>query len=328
MNNKNFSCKALLGAALVLAAPFASHAQDAAYPSRPITMMVPYSAGGPTDVMARQLAAGLSKELGQSVLVENRTGAGGLVALAALARSAADGYTLGVFATPTTAIAPLTQPSFGYDVVTSFTPVTDIVNYSLVLLAGEHVPVQTLPELVQYAKQNPTAVSYGSSGIGGTNHLAGELLSHATGAPMLHVPYKGNAPAATDVMGGRISFVFDMPSSAVSYTQSGRLRPLGITASKRNPIFPDLPTMAESGFPDVVVEGWYGMIAPGNLPPDILAKLESAIKTVKASASFSEQMQSAGFEITPTSSAAFRERIGQERDFWKNLITTANIPLK
>ena len=300
-----------------------------AFPTRPITLLVPYSAGGPTDIMARQLAEGLTRELGQSVLVENRTGAGGLVALQALARAPSDGYTLGVMVTPVTAIVPLTQQNFEYDVVKSFTPITDVVNYSLVLLVGEHIKAKTVGELVDYAKQNPSAVSYGSSGVGGTNHLAGALLSYATDAPMLHVPYKGNAPAANDVMGGRLSFIFDMPNSAVTYTQSGKLRPLAITASKRNPVFPDLPTVAESGFPDVTVEGWYGIMAPGNLPADVVAKLDAAIKTVKESPEFSSKMQAAGFEVTPTKTPqAFGERIASERDFWKNLISTANIPLQ
>jgi len=299
------------------------------FPVRPITLLVPYSAGGPTDIMARQLAEGLTRELGQSVLVENRTGAGGLVALHALARAPGDGYTLGVMVTPITAIAPLTQANFEYDVVKSFTPITDVVNYSLVLMVGEHVKAKAVGELVEHARQNPSAVSYGSSGVGGTNHLAGALLSYATGTPMLHVPYKGNAPAANDVMGGRLSFIFDMPNSAVTYTQSGKLRPLAITASKRNPVFPDLPTMAESGFPDVTVEGWYGIMAPPDLPADVLARLDAAIKTVKESPAFSSKMQEAGFEVTPTKTPqAFGERIAKERDFWKNLIKTADIPLQ
>jgi tripartite-type tricarboxylate transporter receptor subunit TctC len=300
----------------------------ASYPTRPITLLLPYSAGGPTDLMARQLAQGLAKELGQPVVVENRTGAAGLVALGALARAPADGYLLGVMASPVTAIAPLTQPNFPYDVVTSFTPITDVVNYSLVLMVGKHVPANNVRELIEYAKKNPEAVTYGSSGVGGTNHLAGELLSRASKAPMLHVPYKGNALAVNDILGGQISFVFDMPNTAQAQARSGQLRPLAITSSQRNPMLPDVPTLVESGFPDVVVEGWYGVLAPANLPAPVLRRLESAIKAVKASPRFAEQMQSGGFVLTPTSSSAFGERIRKERDFWKNLITTANIKLQ
>jgi tripartite-type tricarboxylate transporter receptor subunit TctC len=321
--------KALLGAAMAgaLALPIASQADD--FPSRPITLLLPYSAGGPTDIMARQLAEGLSKELKQTVIVENRTGAAGLIALGALARAPADGYLIGVMATPVTAIAPLGQPSFQYDVVKSFTPITDIVNYSLVLMTNKQFPANNVRDLVEYAKKNPKAVSYGSSGIGGTNHLAGELLSQATGAPMLHVPYKGNAQAANDVIGGQISFVFDIPSTASGFVRAGTLKPLAITASRRNPVLPDVPTMAESGFPEVKVEGWYGVLAPANLPPQVLRKLEAAIKTVKESPKFAEQMRAGGLDITPTTSpAAFGERIRLERDFWKKLITTSHIQLQ
>ena len=298
------------------------------YPSRPITLMVSYSAGGPLDIMARQLAEGLSKELKQPVTVENRTGAGGLVAFAALARAPADGYLLGVWATPVTAISPLTQPNFPYDVVKSLTPVTDVANYSLVLMANKQLPVNSVRDLVAYAKQNPAAVSYGSSGIGGTNHLAGELLSRAAGAPMLHVPYKGNALATNDVIGGQISFLFDVPNTAVGFANAGTLKPLAITASKRNPVLPDVPTMAESGFPEVEVEGWYGVLAPANLPVPVLRKLEAAIRKVKESPKFVEQMRAGGLVVTPTSAAAFAERIQKERDFWKNLITRSKIQLQ
>ena len=298
------------------------------YPSRPITLMVPYSAGGPLDAMARQLAEGLSKELKQTVTVENRTGAGGLLAFGALARAPADGYLLGVWATPVTAISPLTQPSFPYDAVKSLTPVTDVVNYSLVLMANKQLPVSSLRELVAYAKQNPKAVSYGSSGIGGTNHLAGELLSRAAGAPMLHVPYKGNALATNDVIGGQISFLFDVPNTAASYANVGTLKALAITSAKRNPALPDVPTMAESGFPEVEVEGWYGVLAPANLPAPVLRKLEAAIGKVKESPKFSEQMRAGGLVLTPTSSAAFGARIQKERDFWKDVITRLKIQLQ
>jgi tripartite-type tricarboxylate transporter receptor subunit TctC len=324
----------LSAAALVLAtaAGLPAWAQTAAtaggYPNRPITFLVPYAAGGPTDVMARQLALALRKELGQTVMVDNRTGAGGLVALSALARAPADGYTLAFVASPVTAISPLTQPSFAHDVVTDFTPITDVVDYTLVLMAGKQLPVHSVQELVAHAKKDPKAVSYGSSGVGGTNHLAGELFARAAGVSMLHVPYKGNALAANDVMGGQISFVFDQPNTALPLAKGGQLKPLAVTSAKRNPLFPDVPTMAESGFPDVVVEGWQGLLGPAKLPPQVVRRLEDAVKAVKASKTFSDQVAAGGYTMTPTSSVAYGERIRKERDFWKNLITTANIPLQ
>ena len=303
-------------------------AQDA-FPTRAITILVPYSAGGPTDQVARQFAVELGKAMGQPVVVENRTGASGLLAMQALARAPADGYLVGMMATPVTAIAPMTQPSFTQDTVKDWQPIGDVVNYALVLMTGKHVPAKTVSELVTHAKANPKAVSYGSSGVGGTNHLAGELLARESQSPMLHVPYKGNAPAATDAMGGQISFVFDMPNTAQAYAKAGKLTPLAITSAKRNPMLPDVPTMAESGYPGVQVEGWYGLIGPAKIPPAVLAKWEQATAQVKRNASFRQQMQTGGFVVTePGSGEDFRRRIAKERDFWQHLITSAKIQLQ
>ncbi|WP_161993325.1 Bug family tripartite tricarboxylate transporter substrate binding protein [Lacisediminimonas profundi] len=329
VTGKRLALKSLAVALVAGSAVFSGLAMaQADYPNRPITFMVPYAAGGPTDVIARKLALGLTQELGQTVVVENRTGAGGLITLGLLARAQPDGYTLAFVASPVTAISPLTQPNFPYDTVTAFTPITDVVDYSLVLMAGKHVPAKNVAELVDYARKNPKAVSYGSSGIGGTNHLAGELFSRAAAAPMLHVPYKGNAPAVNDAMAGQISFVFDQPNTAQAMARSGKLTPLAITSAKRNPMLPDVPTMIESGYPDMVVEGWQGLIGPGKLPPQVVKKLEDAIRKVKASRVFADSVESGGFIMTPTSSAAFGERMRKERDFWKNVITSGNIKLQ
>lgn len=298
------------------------------YPSKPITFLVPYAAGGPTDLVARQLALGLNKLWGQPVVVDNRTGASGIVALTALGRAPNDGYTLGIMVSPVTAIAPLTQPNFPYDVTKDFTAVSDVVDYSLVLLAGPQTKARTLKELVDYAKQNPTAVTYGSSGVGGTNHLAGELFSRSASAPMLHVPYKGNAPALNDVMAGQVSFIFAQTDSAIGLTKSGKVTALGITAATRNPALPNVPTMDESGFSGVDVGGWTGVMAPGKLSPALLKKLEEGIAAVKQTPEFREKMESLGFVITGTSSKAFTQRVQKERDFWKAKITEAKIQLQ
>ena len=175
-------------------------AQDAdRYPSRPVTLVVSYAAGGPADIIARQLATGLGQIWKQPVVVENRAGASGLLALGHLAQARADGYTLGLMVSPVTAIAPLTQPSFKYDVTKDFTAVADLVDYSLVMLVGPQVKATSVADIIAAAKVRPGSISYGSSGVGGTNHLAGELLSRAAGVEMLHVPYKGNAPAVNAV---------------------------------------------------------------------------------------------------------------------------------
>jgi len=308
-----------------------SYAKDEApanYPTSPVTFLVPYAAGGPTDLVARQLAFGLSKLWGQPVVVENRVGASGIVALTALARAPSDGYTLGVMVSPVTAIAPLTQPSFPYDVTKDFTAVSDVVDYALVLLAGPQTKAKSLKELVEFAQKNPTAVTYGSSGIGGTNHLAGELFSRSANAPMLHVPYKGNAPALNDVMAGQISFVFAQTDAAISFAKSDKIVALGITSNVRNPALPNVPTMEESGFKGVDVSGWTGVLGPAKLPPAVLKKLEDSIAVVKKTPEFKEKMESLGFVITGTSSADFTQRVRKERDFWKAKITETNIQLQ
>ena len=304
----------------------ASQAQ-AAYPEKPVTFMVPYSAGGPTDLIARQLAQGLGELWGQSVVVENRTGASGIVALSALNRAAADGYTLGIMVTPVTAIAPLTQKDFPLDVTKDFTAVTDLVDYALVLLAGPQAQASTLKELINRAKADPQAISYGSSGIGGTNHLAGELFSRAAGATMLHVPYKGNAPAISDAMGGQISFVFAQTDAAIGLADSDKFTALAITSAERNPAVPNIPTLIEQGL-DVTVGGWTGVMGPAGLSPEIVKTLEDSIAKVKDSPAFKERMAALGFVITPTSSEAFTKRVKEERDFWKKKIEEENIPLQ
>lgn len=298
------------------------------YPSKPVTLLVPYAAGGPTDLVARQLAHGLNKLWGQPVVVDNRTGASGIVALTALGRAPNDGYTLGVMVSPVTAIAPLTQPNFPYDVTRDFTAVSDVVDYALVLLAGPQTQAKTLKELVDYAKKNPSAVTYGSSGVGGTNHLAGELFSRAAHAPMLHVPYRGNAPAINDLMAGQVSFVFAQTDSAIGLAKSGKVTALGITAATRNPALPNVPTMEEGGLSGVDVGGWTGVMAPGKLSPALLKRLEEGIAAVKQTPEFREKMESLGFVITGTSSKAFAQRVQKEREFWKAKITEAKIQLQ
>lgn len=330
---KRYAIKAglsLVAGALGLAS-FAVQSKEgeaASYPAKPITFIVPYSSGGPTDLIARQLALGLTKLWGQPVVVDNRTGAGGIVALTALARAPADGYTLGIMVSPVTAIAPLTQPGFAYDVTKDFTAVSDVVDYALVLLAGPQTKAKSLQELVDYAKKNPSGVTYGSSGLGGTNHLAGELFSRAANAPMLHVPYKGNAPAINDVMGGQISFVFAQTDAAIGLAKSDKITALGITSSSRNAMLPNVPTLGESGYKGVDVGGWTGVMGPAKLPEPILKKLEEGIATVKKTPEFKDKMESLGFVITGTSSVDFSQRVHKERDFWKAKITDAKIQLQ
>jgi len=301
---------------------------SAAYPDKPVTLLVPYSAGGPTDMIARQLGQSLSELWKQPVVIENRTGASGIIALTALSRSAPDGYTLGVMVSPVTAIAPLTQKNFTLDIARDFTPVSDLVDYSLVLLVGPQANADSVKDLIARAKSNPQSIIYGSSGIGGTNHLAGEIFSRAAGASMLHVPYKGNVPAMTDVMAGQISFIFSQTDAVIGLSDGGKLKPLAITSAKRNPRLPNIPTFAEIGMPDVLVEGWTGVMGPAGLPPEVLKFLVDSIMQVKKMPAFKEKMESLGYVITPTSSEAYGKRIIEESNFWKKKIQQEHIPLQ
>lgn len=298
------------------------------YPNKPITLVVPYAPGGPADIIARQLGQGLTKLWGQPVVVDSRPGAGGLIALSYLARSPADGYTLGVLVSPVTAISPLTQPNYPYDPVKDFTPLSALVNYSLVMLAGPHTNAKTFAELKDFATKNPGKTFYGSSGIGGTNHLGAELISRAIGAPMTHVPYKGNAPAVSATMAGEVSFVLAQTDSAIALARGQKLTPLAITSASRNPMLPEVPTLSELGINNLDIGGWTGVVGPANLPPAIATKLVNGIQKVKESPEFVERMKSMGFTVATETGDKFGARIGNERDFWKKKITDERLQLQ
>ena len=314
---------AALSMAAVQAAAFA------AYPDRPLTLIVPYAAGGPTDMMGRQFAEGLGRELGQPVIVDNKGGASGLVGTGLLSRSKADGYTIGLLLTPVTAIAPLTQTSATQEQIKALTPVAELVNYSMIMLVGQNSRMASVKDIVELARKNPGQVSYGSTGVGSTNHLSAEMLSHAAGVKMIHVPFKGNAPAANEIFAGRLDFMFDMPNAARSYINNGQMKPLAITGTQRNPMFPTVPTMQELGYNDVVVQGWFGIMAPADMPDAVASRLRAAIEKVKQSPDFSGRMKSDGFVIAPpTDPRAFQQRLSSERDFWKKLIDDSGVKLE
>lgn len=301
----------------------------AAYPDRPLTLIVPYAAGGPTDMMGRQFAEGLGRELGQSVIVDNKGGASGLVGTGLLSRSKPDGYTIGLLLTPVTAIAPLTQSSATQEQIKALTPVAELVNYSMIMLVGQNSPVASVADTVERARKNPGQVSYGSTGVGSTNHLSAEMLSLAAGVKMVHVPFKGNAPAANEIFAGRLDFMFDMPNAARNYINNGQMKPLATTGTQRNPMFPTVPTMQELGYKDVVVQGWFGIMAPAGLPEAVALRLRAAIERVKLSSDFGGRMKSDGFVIAPpTEARAFQQRLSTERDFWKKLIDDSGVKLE
>jgi tripartite-type tricarboxylate transporter receptor subunit TctC len=305
-----------LGVATVAGSMLASSAQAQTFPSRPVRLMVGYAAGGPVDLGARMMAPGLQKQLGQPVLVENKPGASGTVAGDYVAKVAPDGYTLFFAASPTLTINPHVQKKMPFNVLTDFTPLTLLVDYANVLVVNKDVPAKTVAELVAYAKANPEKVSFGSAGIGGSNHLSAEMLKKATGAPMLHVPYKGNAPAMADVMGGKITYMFDIVSTARSFINDGRVRALAVTSKSRNHMLPNLPTMIEAGVPGYEVTGWYALVGPLQLPQAVSTRLITAARAALAEPDMKKQLVDAGYDVVSSTPQALQAKIKADYDLW------------
>ena len=312
-----------LAAAVLLATVPAAHANT--YPDRPIRLLVGYAPGGPVDTTARVFAKYLGDRLGQTVVVENRAGASGMIASDATAKTAPDGYVLGFAASPTLTISPQVQRSKLFDPRTDFSLIGLVVDYTNVLMVGPDVPVKSVQELVAYSKQYPDKVSFGSAGVGASNHLSAELLKKETRAPMLHVPYRGNAPAMLDMVGGKITFMFDITSTAIPYIQSGKARPLAVTSRTRNAGMPDVPTMIEAGVPDYEVTGWYALVGPTKLPAAVEDRLKTALKEVGQDPAFRKSMIDGGYTLNVGDSAELKRRIDREYALWGDVIKAANI---
>ena len=294
--------------ALVLAAGAAS-AQN--YPNKPIRWLIPFSAGGPTDVLARAIAPKLGESLGVAVLVENRVGAGGSLAMDAVAKAVPDGYTIGMGHTGTQAINPHLYAKLPYDPLKDFAPITPVVSYVNVLVVNPNVPAKTVAELVAYAKANPGKANFASGGNGATNHLSGELLKALTGAPMVHVPYKGSAPALTDVIAGNATCMFDILVTSLPQIRSGKVRALAITSSKRSPYAPDIPTMKEAGvtgYDEAGSDLWFGVFAPAGTPKPVVDRLHAELVKALATPEVSERIRAQAYDtwtLAPEEFAAF-----------------------
>lgn len=312
---------AALTATLMLAAAPA----QSAYPDHPIRLLVGYAPGGPVDTTARVFAKYLGDELGQTIVVENRAGASGMIAADAIAKAAPDGYMLGFAASPTLTMSPQVQRSKLFDPRRDFTPIGLIVDYTNVLLAGPQIAARDVSELIAYARANPEKVAFGSAGVGASNHLSAELMKKLTDAPMLHVPYRGNAPAMMDVVSGKITFMFDITSTAIPFINSGKARALAVTSRTRNPELPDVPTMAEAGLKDYEVMGWYALIAPPGLPEAQRTRLADALLAVSRDAGFRKAMIEGGYRINDGDARALQARIEDEYALWSDVVESAGI---
>ena len=253
-----------------------------AYPTKPVTIIVPFAAGGTTDILARIIGQALTAELGQSVVVDNRAGAGGNIGGQAAAKATPDGHTLFMGTVGTHAINASLYKKMPFDPVKDFAPLTRVANVPNLLVANPAQPYKSVKDLIAYAKANPGKVNFGSSGNGSSIHLSGELFKSLAKVDMQHVPYKGSAPAVTDLLGNQIGIMFDNMPSAIQHVRSGKLVPLAVTTAKRSPELPSVPTIAEAGVPGYEATSWFGMFAPAGTPAPVLAKLNAAIVKVLA----------------------------------------------
>ena len=309
-------------AALTMTCPMLARAQS--FPSKPLRWIVPFPPGGPTDSFSRPVAQKLADGLGQPVVVENVPGAGASIGMERLARSAPDGYTVGLATTGTHAINPhLYGARLPHDTSRDFTPLTLAVRYVNVLVINPKVPVSSVAELVAYAKANPGKVTFGSAGNGSSNHLSGEVLKMVTGAPMQHVPYRGSAPALADVIAGNITFMFDILITAMPSVQAGRVKALAVTSDRRSPYAADVPTMAEAGlkgFSEVGSDLWFGIVGPAGIPRPVVARLNEALIVALRSQEIRQRVSAAGFELWTSTPEEFARVIRTDRDRWGPIV--------
>ena len=300
------------------------HAQDK-YPSKVVTWICPYAAGGNADNRSRQVARLMGKELSQTIIVDNKAGGGGNIGTEAIARAKPDGYTIGMGNFAPLAVNHALFKKMSFDPLADLIPIMLIERGPLVLMVRTDAPYKTVKDLVAAAKAAPGKLSYASGGIGGTHHLSGALFENAAGIDMIHVPYKSGAAGATDLMGGQVESMFEQMYAAMPSIKGGRLRPLAITSKKRSPLFPDIPTMAEAGFPAVEVLNWQGLIGPKGLPPDIIALLNKAGNAALQDKELRELMLSQGNEIAGGTPQDFAALITAERPRWAKVVKDAKI---
>ncbi|MCZ2495877.1 tripartite tricarboxylate transporter substrate binding protein [Xylophilus sp. Kf1] len=296
-----------------------AHAQEA-WPARPITLVVPFPAGGTTDIVARLAGVELSRELGQPVVIDNRPGAGGNIGAQMVARAAPDGYTLVMGTVGTHAINPSLYKKMPYDHLKDFAPISRVANVPNLLVANTSQPFKTVPELIAYAKANPDKLTFASSGNGTSIHLAGELFKVLTGVKMQHIPYKGSAPALADLIAGQTSIMFDNLPSSISFVRAGKLRPIAITTQARSAELPDVPTVSESGVPGFDAGSWFGLLAPANTPPAIVKRIDDALMKVMETTDLKKKIMDQGGVPVAETPDKFAAYIRAETTKWAKVV--------
>jgi len=319
--------RALCLAAFAAALPVAVHAQDAAYPAKPLTIIVPFSAGGGVDVMARLIAEKLRIAMGQTVNVENRAGGSGMIGTLAVVRAPADGYTLLMATAGEMAINPhVHKAKIQYAPEKDLAPITLVVKVPNVVVVNPKLPVKTMAELLAYAKAHPGKVSYGTSGIGNPQHLAGELLAQLSGTPLTHVPYRGASNQLTDTAGGSIDMTFVSLGGALPFMKDARVRAIAMTSPTRSPLAPELPAVSETkGLEKYALENWFGLFAPAATPPAIVQKLNAAVTQALKDPDLVKRLNELGGEPAPMSPVQFKSFIRDESTRFGKLVDDAKI---
>ena len=320
MNRRNL----LQATSLAIALPSLAWAQDK-YPSKPITLICPYAAGGNADQRSRQIGRFISTTLGQPVIVDNKPGAGGNIGTEAVARAKPDGYTIGMGNFAPLAVNPTMFKKMNFDPAKDLVPVCLIEKGPLVLMVPANSPFKSVKDIITAAKASPGKLSFASGGLGGSHHLSGEMFKSLAGLSVTHIPYKGGAPATTDLMGGQVDMMFEQMYSAAPSIRAGKLRALAITSKTRSPLFPDLPTMAESGVPGFEVQNWQGLVAPAGTPAALIKLLNEAVNKALADPAIKEQMLGQGNELGGGTPEQFATLIKSEADRWGKLVKSANI---
>jgi tripartite-type tricarboxylate transporter receptor subunit TctC len=313
---------------LAFAFAFADGAPTAsaqAYPNRAIRMVVPFAPGGSNDIIGRIMADRLTEALGQTVVIENKPGAGGALGTDQVAKSAPDGYTLMIGATSTMAANPSLYTRMNLDPPKDLTPITQIATGPFVLAVPSSLPVKTVGELIALAKQKPGEINFGSSGVGSSLQLTAELFKSMAGINIVHVPYRGLGPALTDLVAGRIQLIFSDMAGLLPFVQSGQLRALGVTSARRSADLPDLPTLAESGVPGYDATSWYGILGPAGLPPAIVARLNAELKKIVLSPAMTEKFKTLGIEAVTGTPQEFATYIRSEMEKWRAVVRAADI---
>lgn len=311
--------------ALVLPAGHAVAQNSATYPSKPVRMVIPYAPGGTSDFVGRAFAARLAEHLGQPVVIDNRPGAGEIIGTEAVAKAPPDGYTI-LLITPSFTVNPALQPKLPYDSAKDFEPVALVASYPHVLIGSAGLPAGNVREVIAFAKANPGTLNYASGGNGGSNHLAGEMFKQLAGVNITHIPYKGNAPAITDLLGDRVQLLFTGMGPVEQHVKSGKLKALAVTGPRRLASAPDVPTMAEAGLPAYDLVSWYGVLAPAGTPRAVIERLNADLRRTMQSPDVRDKLAaSLGADTTVGTSEEFGAMLRNEFGTWGKLVKDMSI---